>query len=116
MFLKPRGDFQYLAPVFVLTSNQTASAAEVFTLAMRALPQVTLVGESTQGGLSDQLDKQLSNGWPASVANEYYLTPQGESFEATGIPVDLEILQLSRAARLAGVDAGIEAVINLLQE
>jgi hypothetical protein len=116
VFLKPRGDFQYLAPVFVLTSNQTASAAEVFTLAMRALPQVTLVGESTQGGLSDQLDKQLSNGWPASVANEYYLTPQGESFEATGIPVDLEILQLSRAARLAGVDAGIEAVINLLQE
>jgi C-terminal processing protease CtpA/Prc len=116
VLVEPRGDFQYLAPVFVLTSNQTASAAEVFTLAMHELPQVTLVGEATQGGLSDQLDKQLSNGWPASVANEYYLTPQGESFEATGIPVDLEVLQLSLEARLAGVDAGLEAVIRLLQE
>lgn len=116
VFLNPRGDFQYLAPVYLLTSSQTASAAEVFTLAMRELPQVTVLGESTQGGLSDQLDKQLSNGWPASVANEYYLTAEGESFELSGIPADLAVPQLTRETRDEGVDAAIEAVISLLQE
>jgi hypothetical protein len=115
VFLSPRGAVQFLNPVFVLTSTQTASAAEVFTLAMRALPNVTLVGEATQGGLSDQLDKSLTNGWPASIANEYYLSPEGELFEISGIPVDLEIPQFSPEARQAEADLGLEAVIEALE-
>ena len=116
VFLSPRGSLQYLGPVFLLTSAHTASGAEVFTLAMRALPQVTLVGEATQGGLSDQLDKQLSNGWKASVANEFYLSAEGEWFEGAGIPVHVEVPQFDRGARLAGVDPGLEAVIELLAQ
>lgn len=115
IYLSPRGAVQFLNPVFVLTSNETASAAEVFTLAMRALPNVILVGEATQGGLSDQLDKSLTNGWPASVANEYYLSPEGELFETTGIPVDFEIPQFSLQARQAETDLGLEGVIEALE-
>ncbi|MEM9759471.1 MAG: S41 family peptidase [Pseudomonadota bacterium] len=116
VYIEPRGSIQYLGPVFLLTSAQTASGAEVFTLAMRELPQVTLVGEATQGGLSDQLDKRLTNGWSASVGNEFYLSVQGEWFEGSGIPVDIEIPQFSLEARLAGVDEAIEAIIEGLGE
>lgn len=115
VYLSPRGAVQFLNPVFVLTSNETASAAEVFTLAMRALPNVILVGEATQGGFSDQLDKSLTNGWPASVANEYYLSPERELFETTGIPVDFEIPQFSLQARQAETDLGLEGVIEALE-
>lgn len=116
VFVQPRGNQRYLGPVVLLTSETTASAAEVFTLAMRELPQVVVVGESTQGGLSDQLDKRLTNGWLASVANEYYLTPTGESFETVGIPPDVEVAQFSREFRLEDTDAGIEAAIEVLSQ
>ncbi|MAA87194.1 MAG: hypothetical protein CME39_05980 [Haliea sp.] len=116
VFLSPRGAFQYLDPVFLLTSSQTASAAETFTLAMRALPQVTIIGEATQGGFSDQLDKRLSNGWRASLANEFYLSSEGEEFETEGVPVDVEVPQLQREARLLGTDSGIDAVITMLDQ
>lgn len=114
VYVSPRGDVQFLGPVILLTSATTASAAEVFTLAMRELPQVVVLGEATQGGLSDQLDKKLTNGWSASVANEYYITPAGEAFEGMGIPVDIEVPQFLREARLEETDTGIEAAIELL--
>ncbi|MEL7046182.1 MAG: peptidase, partial [Pseudomonadota bacterium] len=70
----------------------------------------------TQGGLSDQLDKRLTNGWSASVGNEFYLSPQGEWLEGSGIPVDLEVTQFSLEARLAGVDTAVETIIERLGE
>ena len=114
VYLSPRGSVQYLGPVILLTSATTASAAEVFTLAMRELPQVVVLGEATQGGLSDQLDKRLTNGWSASVANEFYVTPAGEELEGQGIPVDVEVPQFLPEARAEEVDTGIEAALELL--
>ena len=114
VYIQPRGAVQYLGPVYLLTSNETASAAEVFTLAMREFPQVTIIGEATQGGLSDQLSKKLFNGWNASVGNEYYLATDGSWYEGVGIPVDVEVAQFSRQARQSEIDFGIEAVIELL--
>ena len=72
-------------PVFVITSQETYSAAEVFVLSMRALPNVTHVGESTAGILSDTLWKPLPNGWIISLSNEVYLDREMRSFEAVGI-------------------------------
>jgi len=39
------------------------STAEIFTLATRQFPQVVVIGEPTNGGLSDILDFDLPNGW-----------------------------------------------------
>ncbi|MEM9257801.1 MAG: S41 family peptidase [Pseudomonadota bacterium] len=116
VYASPRGSTQYLGPIVLLTSNETASAAEVFTLIMRELPNVTLLGESTQGGLSDQLDKKLTNGWGASVGNEFYLSVQDEWFEGTGIPVDVQVPQFERSARDAGVDSALETLTTMLEE
>jgi C-terminal processing protease CtpA/Prc len=77
--------------VYLLTALRTASAGEIFTLCMRTLPHVTLVGEATMGILSDNLKKHLPNGWTCSISNEFYRTPDGVLYEGPGIPADVEV-------------------------
>jgi C-terminal processing protease CtpA/Prc len=112
--IQPRGNLQYLKPVVLLTSNSTVSAAEVFTLMMRSLPQVTLMGESTQGALSDTLDKVLPNGFEFSLSNEFYYNSEGEWFEHQGIPVDIEAPFFTQEQRLDESDAGLESAYAFL--
>jgi carboxyl-terminal processing protease len=105
----------FLGPVYLLTSRNTVSAAETFSLAMRELPNVTLVGTRTYGSLSDSLGRLLPNGWLVSLSNEIYQSPDGEIFESEGVPPD-ELIEydetetvrsnldrvLSKAVELAG--------------
>lgn len=78
-------------PVYVLTTNSTGGAAEVFTLNLAQRPQATVAGHRSSGVLSDVLDRALPNGWTFSLANEVYRSPAGEEFEAIGVPVDLQL-------------------------
>lgn len=78
----------YDRPTFVLTSNQTGSAAEVFSLATIELPNVVRIGEPTMGALSTSLEKELPNGWYFSISNEIYQTLDGHIYENKGVPVD----------------------------
>lgn len=112
--LAPRGEVQFLKPVVVLTSASTVSAAETFTLAMRSLPQVTLIGEATQGALSDMLERTLPNGFRFTLSNEFYLSNEGEWFEDSGIPVEIEVPYFSREQREEGIDAGLEVAYEYL--
>lgn len=107
-------DTTYIKPTVLLVSGGTVSAAEVFTLMLRELPHVTLVGERTQGALSDVLEKELLSGIKVHLVNEYYTTPSGELFEVSGIPVDIEIPYASLAQRQAWRDEAIETAIGLL--
>jgi carboxyl-terminal processing protease len=78
---KPR----WLGNVRLVTDSVTVSAAEVLTLAMRTLPKVKHVGQTTRGALSDALEKSLPNGWRFTLSNEIYKSANGEVFEARGI-------------------------------
>ena len=112
--ISPRGETQFLQPVVLLTSASTVSAAEVFSLAMRALPQVTLMGEASQGALSDMLERHLPNGFRFSLSNEFYLSAEGEWFEDVGVPVEYEVAHFTQAQRAQGVDTGLESAYALL--
>lgn len=114
VYIQPRGNLQYLKPVVLLTSNSTVSAAEVFTLMMRSLPQVTVVGEATQGALSDVLERKLPNGFGFTLSNEFYYSSDGEWFEGSGIPVDVEVPFFTQEQRDAEADAGIEMAYAIL--
>ncbi|MCY0997075.1 S41 family peptidase [Myxococcus sp. MISCRS1] len=89
--VEPASGPRYTGPVYLVTSDITVSAGEVFTLAMRALPNVTHVGTTTRGALSDVLVKPLPNGWSVELSNERYLDPKGQLFEARGIPPQQEL-------------------------
>ncbi len=84
--ISPRGKRQYTGPVYYLQSGNTVSAAEIFSLAMMSLPNVTRVGTPTYGVLSDVLVKKLPNGWSLGLSNELYVARDGNLYEGKGIP------------------------------
>ncbi|MCF6349065.1 MAG: S41 family peptidase [Flavobacteriaceae bacterium] len=84
-FVKPTKN-AYKGRVYVLTSYQTASAAEDFALGtMSAIPNAIRIGSNTTGIFSDILDKKLPNGWQYGLSNEIYQSPEGKSYEVIGI-------------------------------
>jgi len=114
VYISPRGELQYLNPVALLTSASTVSAAEVFSMSMSNLPNVTLIGETTQGEFSDKLNKKLPIGIPFSLSNEYYFTANDDWLEGKGVPVDIELPAFTQSERLAQEDLTLEAAFEFL--
>ncbi|MCE4557854.1 S41 family peptidase [Roseateles cellulosilyticus] len=115
-FIEPKGATQYRKPVYVLTSDLSASAAETFTLMMRQLPQVVHAGQATAGSISDVLDKPLPGNFSISFSNEIDLDPSGQLFEVTGIPPQLSLPMFRPGAPetlLTGHRAAIDALIAI---
>ena len=86
LYVLPTTGTRYLKPVVLFTSDITVSAAEIFTMAMRSLPSVTHMGDTTWGALSDILTKPLPNGWTLELSNEIYHDAEGVLWEGKGIP------------------------------
>lgn len=108
----PTVENPYTKPVYLLTSGETASAAEIFTLSMRTLPYVTLVGETTEGVLSDVLESTLPNDWTLGLANEVYTTADDEVFESVGIVPTVTALFLDPDFEANQQDAALEAALQ----
>ncbi len=85
-FVAPNDCPRFAAPVVVLTGERTTSAAEALVMRLRVLPQVRVVGQSTQGAHSDVLNKTLPNGWKLGLSNEVYTLADGRVYEGRGIP------------------------------
>lgn len=103
----------YTGTVVYLTSAETASAAEIMTMLMRCLPNVTHIGERTSGSLSDSLDLVLPNGWDLSLSNEIYLDHRGEWWEFRGITPEIQIPHFQRADRENLRDSILEKAVEL---
>lgn len=88
LFIKPENKqiWDPMIPKILLTSPVTASAAEGFVLALSTFPNLTRIGASTMGILSDQFARKLPNGWWITLSNELILNPEGKSYEIIGIP------------------------------
>ena len=104
--LQPQGGPVLSQPVILLTGSLTASAAEIFTLAMRELPHVTVIGTPTAGALSDLLDVTLPNGWTLGLSHQRYLDHRGLRNEKIGIPPDV-----LRPVDLAGFASGHDSLL-----
>lgn len=90
-YTAPKGKSQYTNPIYLLTSNFSASGAETFTMAMKSLPYVTIVGEPTQGSFSDQMVRNLPNGWRFSLSPEVYTDYKNKCYEGQGYPPDIVV-------------------------
>lgn len=113
-YLEPASTSPYLNPVALIAGVESASAAESFTLAMKSLPQVTVVGENTNGIMSDVLEKTLPNGWEVWLANEVYFDHLRQSHEVTGIAPDVSAPVFSLQAIEAGNNAAIDTALETL--
>ncbi|UCC39689.1 MAG: S41 family peptidase [Candidatus Aminicenantes bacterium] len=112
-YVEPDGPIQFTGPVILLIHRWSVSAADNFALAMRTLPHVTLVGETTSGCQADQYGGKLPNGWRFSCANTLFVDQNGFSWEGIGIPPDIR--QISRQEDInKGFDKPLELAIDLM--
>lgn len=115
----PKGDFQFTDDIILLTSPYTVSAADLFTLCVKDLPYVTIVGENTSGAFSTILTHVLPNGAEIGLSNEIYSDPQGVVFEIVGIGPENEenrVPFLSSLDFQEEKDSGIEHALELLND
>lgn len=107
-------EYQYEGDVIVIMSGSSGSATEIFVMTMAELPQTTLMGRNTAGGLSDILGRFLPNGWFVGLSNEVYLTPDGTLNEMSGVPPEIrpeaELLPLSE--RVEGIDSWLALALE----
>jgi len=109
----PKGGFQFLKPVVILTSRTTASSAEMFVLAMRSLPNVTIVGDTTGGGVGSPVYRELPNGWTFRLSARYYADTQMRVIEGNGIIPDITV-RTTTADSAHGIDRILEKGIEIL--
>jgi len=87
--IRPAGQ-KYTKPVVLLTNNQTVSAAEWLTLALRTQNHVTHAGEATRGGFSIMIRRPLINGWEYTMSIQKVTDVEGNCYEGIGITPDEE--------------------------
>ncbi len=113
LVIEPGGVRQFLKPVVLLTNRRCFSSAEETVLMMKALPNVTVVGDTTGGGAGNPIILQLPNGWTYWVPRWIMYTAQKTSYEGIGLPPDIPV-QISTADSIAGRDVILERAIQRL--
>ena len=113
--LHPQRNNNYAKPTAVLLSGDTVSAAEVFTIAIASLPQVTVIGEPTSGAFSDVLVKRLTSDILFGISNETYTDTQGKNYEGIGISPDIAVPFATIQERQGGYDGGLDRAIDWIK-
>lgn len=83
--LAPRGTWQFTRPVLVLMGRGSASANESFIAAMRELPNVTTIGDTSAGSSGTPAVYQLGGGWTYTVSRAISYTAEQQVIEDAGI-------------------------------
>ena len=113
-YLEPSGNVRWHKPVVVLTNRHVYSAANEFVMLMKALPQVTIVGDHTGGGAGMPFSSSLPNGWSVRFSAVPTYDAQGNSTEF-GIDPDYAV-GLTDEDFLRGKDTMIEFARKILAE
>ena len=87
--VSPRGAFQFTQPVVVLAGRGVYSSSETFIAAMRELPNVVILGDTTGGGSGNPRTFALGDGWTFSVSRWIEWTADHRVIEWNGIPPDV---------------------------
>ena len=85
------GDTPISIPLVVLVNENTASAAEIFTGAVKDYGIGTIVGLTTFGKGIVQNTFQLSDGSVVKLTIAHYYTPLGNDIHKVGITPDVEV-------------------------
>ena len=113
-YLEPSANIRWNKPAIVLTNRHVFSAANEFSVYMKALPNVRLVGDHTGGGAGMPFSSSLPSGWSVRFSAVPMYDAQGQSTEF-GIDPDYNVQQTD-ADFARGEDTIIEFARQLLKE
>jgi len=113
-YVEPTSPRQFTKSVILLIDRTSVSAAENFTLAMRVLPHVTVVGDTTSGCYADSKNVELPNGWTVRIPFNLFLDPNGFCWEGIGIPPDIRQINTKKDIR-EKKDRALELAIELIR-
>lgn len=102
-------------PMVVLTSERTASAAEIFVAALKASGRASVIGAETCGCvLAIRTRHALPDGGLLDVSELDYRTAAGIRLEGHGVRPD-ETVQIQRADLYSGRDRALELAVDNLR-
>ena len=90
-YVTPKGNAGTPKSIVLLTNDRTVSAADVFTMMLRDISKVTIIGEPSNGSFSDIYTEKLPNGWKIGLSNQRYFSSEGINYEGVGVPVDIKV-------------------------
>jgi carboxyl-terminal processing protease len=103
-------------PLIVLTSERTASAAEIFVEALRISNRATIIGTETCGCvLAVRTRHLLPDGGLLDVSELDYETALGQRLEGHGLKPD-EIVNTERSDLYSGRDRTLELAVKAIHE
>ena len=105
----------FSGPVAVLTSAETFSAAEDFTVAFQLMKRGLIVGEATGGSTGQPLFIDLPGGGKGRICVKRDMYPDGSAFVGKGIQPDIEAHPTVAAVR-AGADPVLERAVAELRQ
>lgn len=111
------GDDNYLkVPCVVLVDENTASASEILTGALKDHGLVTVMGTKTFGKGITQIITPLDDGSGVKITNSKYYTPNGENIHEIGIEPDVEVEFDYDRYKKDGYDNQLEAAKDYLKD
>jgi hypothetical protein len=113
-YVEPEGEYQYKAPVVVLTNRSCYSATNFFVQIMKNFPNVLVIGDSTGGGGGLPINRELSNGWRYRFSSTVTTTVSGENIE-DGVAPDLQV-DMNEDDSQEGRDTILERAFEIINE
>ena len=111
-YLEPSNGMRWHKKVCLLTNRSVYSAANYFAVIMRALPNVTIVGDHTGGGSGMPMNSSLPNGWNVRYSACPIYDKNGRHTEF-GIDPDVKV-DLTEESRQHNMDDIIEKACQIL--
>ena len=100
-------------PMVVLIDEGSASASEIVTGALRCAGRATVIGKTSYGKGSVQIQPELSNGGAVSVTIARWYLPDNTLIHGIGISPDIEV-DYTEEDYQNGLDPQLDAAIDFL--
>lgn len=104
-FTAKSGEYRHFNNIIVIINGSTASASEILALALKESANAKIVGTKSYGKGTVQETSKLKSGSMVKYTTAYWLSPEGNSINKTGITPDYKIDgeegQLKKAIEIA---------------
>lgn len=112
--IAPAKGTPYTKPLVMLTDRYCISAGETFGLALKTLPNMIHVGDTTNAAFSDTIERELPNRWQYRIPVSEVTDQNDVSWEGIGLIPDV-VIRNDIADLRNGIDRMLEKAIEVLQ-